>query len=245
MNIFRKISERSYRPTGWTISLLTLPLALICSITSLLHVLFVIRELICKGDEIAVLCKYTEYDYRPNISVFGSLVYFVFHFTILRKLNLRKHLLAILLILTCFLGSFFLYSYYNIFLANTNDSKKHEAMIEAIISKNSEAISENDLDLNSTDYSNYIKLLQNKIKSHWTWPERTEVLQAKIYIEIETDGRISKLELEETSGNQSFDNSMISTINNANPFPKPPANFYESVKRMHLVFDSRDNGRSK
>lgn len=76
------------------------------------------------------------------------------------------------------------------------------------------------------EYLAYFRLLDEKIRSNWTVPALTagekENLMVRLRIVIERNGQVSQVQMEKTSGNPYFDDSVRRAINKASPLPVPP-----------------------
>lgn len=71
----------------------------------------------------------------------------------------------------------------------------------------------------------YIGLLDNHIKQYWDLPRwlAEENLSCKVQIKIDTNGNLVFRRILESSGNTDFDDIALKTVDNASPFPMPPA----------------------
>jgi len=74
------------------------------------------------------------------------------------------------------------------------------------------------------------------IGSRWFRPEFKVAPLAKIYFEIERDGRIRKVELELASGNGTFDRAAIRAVREASPLPPLPYAYSGDYLGVHLTF---------
>jgi colicin import membrane protein len=75
----------------------------------------------------------------------------------------------------------------------------------------------------SSEQLEYARALDERIRSRWTQPvENAHNLVAVLVITIERDGKVSKTEMEKTSGNPRFDEAVLRAIRTASPLPVPP-----------------------
>lgn len=86
----------------------------------------------------------------------------------------------------------------------------------------------------------YRDILMAHIKSTWKWHDVSAALIAQVELDIESDGRITRAVLANSSGNKEYDESVMRAINGASPVPAPPENVYHFFKRVRLTFDPRD-----
>ena len=71
----------------------------------------------------------------------------------------------------------------------------------------------------------YFLKLDEAVRSRWIVPDAVgdaAGLMVQLRITIEKNGKVSDLELEKTSGNKYFDDSVIRAIHKASPLPVPP-----------------------
>lgn len=81
-------------------------------------------------------------------------------------------------------------------------------------------------------HDTYAVDLDHHIKQHWALPEwlanRDFKAQAKVY--IDSHGNILGRKIIKTSGNQSYDDEVLATIDRAAPYPAPPEKFVSIVE---------------
>ncbi len=81
--------------------------------------------------------------------------------------------------------------------------------------------------LEKLQHDNYAADLDHHIKQHWALPEwlanRDFKAQVKLYIDAR--GNILSRKIVKTSGNQSYDDEVLATIDRSAPFPAPPEKF--------------------
>lgn len=81
-------------------------------------------------------------------------------------------------------------------------------------------------------HDSYAVDLDHHIKQHWAVPEwlanRDFKAQAKVY--IDSRGNILGRKIVKTSGNESYDDAVLATIDRSAPFPAPPEKFVSIVE---------------
>ena len=85
----------------------------------------------------------------------------------------------------------------------------------------------------------YTRTLHNHVKSNWHWKQTEETLIAVVEVKIEIDGRISDIKLQKSSGNATFDRTVLATMEKSSPVPTPPVKTYDRFSKVRLTFDSR------
>jgi colicin import membrane protein len=85
--------------------------------------------------------------------------------------------------------------------------------------------------LNKIQHENYVAELDKRIKENWTLPQwlANKDLKAQALIKIDENGVVVFNQIYKSSGNQSYDDTVIETINKSSPFPKPPEKFVAIV----------------
>lgn len=86
----------------------------------------------------------------------------------------------------------------------------------------------------------YQNQLQEHVKSGWRWMSRASRLRTLVRVKIQPSGEISDVKVEESSGNSSFDDSVVRAIRKASPAPAPPKEFYNDFSDVRFWFDSED-----
>jgi TonB family protein len=83
----------------------------------------------------------------------------------------------------------------------------------------------------------YFDALLEKVREHWELPtwllEKNLIAQASI--KIAADGRILKIQLVKSSGNEQFDQEVKRAIQLANPLPPPPSELNTDSFRSNLI----------
>jgi protein TonB len=90
-------------------------------------------------------------------------------------------------------------------------------------------------------YAYYIETIRNKISASWYRSLVSPGLKGKytavVYFRILRSGRVTDLELEEKSGNDSLDLSALRAIRAAAPFPQLPPDFAGGYLGVHFEFE--------
>ena len=99
------------------------------------------------------------------------------------------------------------------------------------------SISGEQLDMSKQVFIAYIQELPDKIKPNWKLPtymiERE--LKCRIQIFISSDGRVLKMKLFESSGDEEYDQKAIEAIKLSSPLPKPPTSILSDVANGNVI----------
>ncbi len=78
--------------------------------------------------------------------------------------------------------------------------------------------------LSQIEFDRYLSDIENKIRAHWDIPKWLEDanLRAQVRVMIDERGYIVKKTVETSSGNESFDDAALSTLEKSSPLPPPP-----------------------
>jgi TonB family protein len=87
-------------------------------------------------------------------------------------------------------------------------------------------------------YSYYLNILLNKIGQNWNNPYRDKdvILKSIVYFEVDKDGVISNIRIEENSGNEIYNESAIRAVALAKKLPPLPQEFSDDYLKVHLEF---------
>ena len=94
----------------------------------------------------------------------------------------------------------------------------------------------------SPEFIRYQNVIKDQVKNSWTWVGRRTDLKVTVNVSIQENGEITGLRLVGTSGDRSFDESVIRAIKKASPLPPPPAEFRREFMNVILPFNSLDLG---
>jgi protein TonB len=83
----------------------------------------------------------------------------------------------------------------------------------------------------------YFAIIKKAIDSHWTNPE-VPITNKKVIItfRVEKSGEISRVHVEQSSGNNYYDSTILGAINKANPLPKFPSDIQKSFLDIKFLF---------
>ena len=94
--------------------------------------------------------------------------------------------------------------------------------------------------LTSLEKLAYNNALKSHVKAGWRWMGGTEELKAQVRVKILPTGQIEDVRIEQSSGNGTFDDSVVRAVYKASPVPPPPADLYEEFKDVRFTFDSSE-----
>jgi TonB family protein len=87
----------------------------------------------------------------------------------------------------------------------------------------------------------YEKIVRSRIKEAWRWYDANSSLITVISFDIEPDGVIKNVRLVKSSGDSSYDESVMRAAMKASPLPPPPKSVYEQYfKSVRITFDPRE-----
>ena len=94
-------------------------------------------------------------------------------------------------------------------------------------------------EINALLISAYSSRIRSHINRNWNIPQflADKNLRATIVIYINKLGQITRIELEKTSGDESFDQIVIETIQISSPLPEPPSELVYSLSREGIGFN--------
>lgn len=85
-------------------------------------------------------------------------------------------------------------------------------------------------------FTYYIQRMLALIESRWYKPAVPAETRAQVRFTINRDGRVSRIELEQSSGNSSFDRAALRALYAANPLPPLPPAYSKPSLTVHLTF---------
>ncbi|TET63076.1 MAG: hypothetical protein E3J47_02400 [Candidatus Stahlbacteria bacterium] len=87
-------------------------------------------------------------------------------------------------------------------------------------------------------YSYYLNILLNKINKNWHNPfkDRDIVLKSIVYFEVDKNGKLYNVRLEENSGNELYNETTIRAVILAKKLPPLPQEFSDDYLKVHLEF---------
>jgi protein TonB len=85
-------------------------------------------------------------------------------------------------------------------------------------------------------FTYYVQRMLTLIESRWYKPAVPAGTQARVRFTIHSEGRVSRIELESSSGNSSFDRAALRALHAANPLPPLPPAYQKPTLTVHLTF---------
>jgi TonB family protein len=85
-------------------------------------------------------------------------------------------------------------------------------------------------------FAYYIQRMLALIEARWYKPAVPEGTKSLVRFTIARDGRVSRIELESSSGNSSFDRAALRALYAANPLPPLPPAYAKPTLTVHLTF---------
>jgi colicin import membrane protein len=92
----------------------------------------------------------------------------------------------------------------------------------------------------SPEYIRYYNDMRARIKSSWTWPGRRTDLTVTVSFSVQDNGEINGLRIIRSSGDRSYDESVIRAVRKASPFPPLPVNIKEELRSWEWDFAPKD-----
>ena len=90
---------------------------------------------------------------------------------------------------------------------------------------------------NLSDFSSYIKDVQNSVHQNWKPPIDKISKRVVVLFEISADGSLIKNEILESSGVKEYDDAAINAVKSASPFPPFPPHIKDTSKEIQLTMD--------
>jgi colicin import membrane protein len=94
----------------------------------------------------------------------------------------------------------------------------------------------------SAEFIRYQNIIQDRVRSSWTWVGRRNDLKVTVNLSIQDNGEITGIKLVGTSGDRSFDESVVRAIRRSNPLPAPPDTFRKDFSDVNVQFSSKELG---
>ena len=88
------------------------------------------------------------------------------------------------------------------------------------------------------NYSYYLNILLNKISQNWNNPykNRDIILKNIVYFEVDKNGLISNIRIENDSGDEIYNESTIRAVALTKKLPPLPQEFSDDYLKVHLEF---------
>ena len=84
-------------------------------------------------------------------------------------------------------------------------------------------------------YAYYLDRLLSLIDAQWQRPAMGSGVKAVIFFRIGRDGKMTDLQVEQSSGYNSFDLAALRAVQNAAPFPPLPRAYKHEDLGVHLI----------
>lgn len=85
-------------------------------------------------------------------------------------------------------------------------------------------------------FTYYVQRMLALIEARWYKPVAPAGTKARVRFTINRDGRLSRIELESSSGNSSFDRAALRALYATNPLPPLPPAYNKQSLTVHLTF---------
>jgi colicin import membrane protein len=89
----------------------------------------------------------------------------------------------------------------------------------------------------------YTQQLQRRVQESWIVAEKKPGLLAAVSFKIQTDGDVQEVELMKSSGDNTFDQSVLRAVRKAAPFPPPPQTYTQEFTTQKIVMNFGGEGR--
>src|SRR3989339_436027 len=85
-------------------------------------------------------------------------------------------------------------------------------------------------------YSYYTNLVARKIEKNWQWANAFGRMKAVVFFRILRDGSITALAIKTSSGDDTFDQQALRSVELAGPFPPLPSGYSEDELGIYFEF---------
>jgi colicin import membrane protein len=92
----------------------------------------------------------------------------------------------------------------------------------------------------SAESLRYENDMKARIKNSWTWPGKRNDLTVTVRFSIRDNGEIAGLKITRSSGDHSYDESVMRALRGANPLPALPEKLRDELKDWELDFNSKE-----
>ncbi len=89
----------------------------------------------------------------------------------------------------------------------------------------------------------YTQQLQRRVQESWIVAEKKPGLLASVSFKIQTDGEVQEVELMKSSGDSTFDQSVLRAVRKSAPFPPPPQSYAQEFASQKIVMNFGGEGR--
>ena len=88
----------------------------------------------------------------------------------------------------------------------------------------------------------YRNRLRETIQGNWVWPGQRTDLEVTVHLGIRDNGEIVGLKIVKSSGDLSYDDSVLRALRKSSPLPPPPENFRKDFMDYSITFTPKDLG---
>jgi TonB family protein len=87
--------------------------------------------------------------------------------------------------------------------------------------------------------NDFVSQLKSRVRENWLLPQwlSESNLKASVYVQIDSDGRLVKNNINVSSGNSVFDSSCLAAVENSAPFPPAPDEVSDNIILIRFPFD--------
>jgi TolA protein len=95
------------------------------------------------------------------------------------------------------------------------------------------------------EFITYTQHIKQKVKDAWILAERKPGLRAVVRFGVEGSGQVMDVELADSSGDRTFDQSALRAVSKASPFPSPPEAYREefATQKVEITFSGEEQIR--
>jgi TonB family protein len=87
------------------------------------------------------------------------------------------------------------------------------------------------------DFRAYLDQVRKRVESSWKYPPNSDNLQATVRFNVDRAGRVSELKVTKSSGQKTFDESILDAVQTATPFPPLITVLKKSeVREVEMIF---------
>ena len=98
------------------------------------------------------------------------------------------------------------------------------------------------VDVRNFKYDYYLRLIQSKVERQWRQPVSGKERRAVVRFTISRRGRIEEVMIEESSGDDYFDQTALRAVRFSDPFPPLPQGYLGPSLQVHYRFQFGENG---
>jgi colicin import membrane protein len=88
----------------------------------------------------------------------------------------------------------------------------------------------------------YQNRMLSSIKDNWAWVGQKSNLKVVVHFSIKDSGEITGLKIVQSSGDQSYDESVLRAVKKSSPLPPPPESSRKDFADVELTFRPKDLG---